>query len=115
MTTNPMETVKKLRDRVQKEAAELGLDVHAFSITPKTSDGTQPHDEATIVFIIGLDAIETDDETEKRQTDAAFEAIIGGQFDSATVDEDEAEAAERLRGQVSEAARETLEGWFNED
>jgi len=109
---NPVETVKLLRERVKQEAEKLGLDVHSFALIP--GDDNSP-DLAQVVFTIGLEAIESKDETETRQTDAAFEELVGAEFTGESTTEEQASADERLEGQVDAATREALDGLFDED
>ena len=112
MSNNPVDTVKLLRARVREEAKKLGLDIHSFALIP--GDGEDP-DLVQVVFTIGLEAIESENETENRQTDAAFEALVGAEFAGESTTEEQAEADERLAGQVDEATREALEGLFNDE
>ena len=111
MKNNPVDQVKLLRERVKQIATDLGLDLHAFTLSPGDE-----HDPDTIqaVFMIGLTAIESDDETEKRQTDEAFEALVGFEFEGESTNEDEEADAERVRNQ-QEAAREALGDWLDGD
>lgn len=111
MNDSPVETVKLLRERVKQEAEKLGLDVHSFALIP--GDDHSP-DLAQVVFKIGLEAIESDDETEMRQTDAAFEALVGAEFTGESTTEEQAEADKRLDEQVDAATREALDGLFDD-
>jgi len=110
---NPVATVKLLRERVRQEAEKLGLDVHTFALVP--GDDEDEPDLVQVVFTIGLEAIESENETETRQTDAAFEALVGAEFAGESITEEQAEADERLASQVDAATREALEGLFNDD
>lgn len=107
--SNPIDKIKLLRERVKQIATELGLDLHAFTLSP--GDEHDP-DVIQAVFMIGLTAIESDHETETRQTNEAFEALVGFEFEGESTNEDEAADAERVRTQ-EDAARENLGEWLN--
>jgi len=107
---NPVNKVKDLRKRVSEEAEKLGLAIHNFALIPGDD---HEHDIVQVVFTISAEAIESESETEKRQTDEAFEALMGAEFEGSSVNEEQTENEQRIQDQA-DAARESIEGWFNE-
>jgi hypothetical protein len=102
-----MKDLRKLRDRVQEIAKEMNLDVISFSIIP----GKDEHDNdiLTISALIGVEALETIEETQQRKTDDAFEAIFAKEFGGSTdFLSDETKAALKKEEEEKEAAAKAL-------
>ena len=96
--SDPLIKLRQLLARVKTVAEKHNLTVEAFSFDPAiTEDG---HDTAKLAFALSAEAVESEMETQKRNTDAEFEAMMSGlAFDGDTITdkEDEKEAMDEAR------------------
>ena len=72
--TDPMDDLVKLRDAIDRVAAELHLKRESWGIVP-AEDGMPDH--VIVTFSIDPDIVLSDQERQQREVDARFAAITG--------------------------------------
>lgn len=98
MTDNPMDALRTLLKRLEKEASEIGLSLHHAAFMPNPEEDGP--DVLQAVFAITPKAVEPEKTEEQTEIDAQFEAMMHG--------EKEAE-----REKSNEAAAQEIQGWLD--
>lgn len=74
--SSALDDLRKLYKRIVEIAEEHSLEVAGYSVTPSTREGG--HDSMRVTFLMSPESVETAEETQKRQTDDAFESMMAG-------------------------------------
>lgn len=75
-TPDPLIPIRKLLDRLQEEANNLGLNLAQAVIVPHATGSGQP-DMIQAVFAVKPEAVFDEQDIEQKGIDAEFEAIMG--------------------------------------
>lgn len=104
---DPLEKVRLLLKAVQKRAKDNNLELKNFVVIP-SEDTT--NDFVQLGFVITPEALETIEETQQRQTDDSFEAMMAG----VSLDGFEDNLPEEVQGRVDKTADEIWSS-FNDE